>query len=109
MQNINPRPVSQFGTIKTLITDIFRVNKIKAELEQAQKESETLKSTLADTERMNFYELKQAIADLSKKKVKRSRKSMNLKPICSGEKKLLTNKYLNWTSKLKLRRGRLSY
>ncbi|GIK38205.1 MAG: hypothetical protein BroJett011_20380 [Chloroflexota bacterium] len=64
----SPRPVSQLETIKTSITDIFRVNKIKAELNRAQKESETLKSTLADTERMNFYELKQAIADLSEKK-----------------------------------------
>lgn len=64
-----PRPVSQ-GGLKTLITDMFRVNKIKDELEQTKKERELLKNTFADTEHMDFYELRRAIADLDEKKNK---------------------------------------
>lgn len=52
------------------ITDMFRVNSIKAELERVQKERDILKSSLADTERMTFYELKRAITELDEAKNK---------------------------------------
>jgi hypothetical protein len=50
------------------VLDIFRINQIKAELEQVKSERDILKSSLADTDRMQVYELRQAIADLTLKK-----------------------------------------
>lgn len=52
------------------VLDIFRVNKIKAELEQAQKERDQVKSTLSDTEHMDHFELKRAIDELQVQKSK---------------------------------------
>ena len=50
------------------ITDIFQVNKIKAELEQTQKERDALKKVLAETEHLGLYELKQSIVTLEAQK-----------------------------------------
>lgn len=48
--------------------DMFRVSKIKAELEQTKADRDTLKATLSDTEHLDHYELRRAIDELSKKK-----------------------------------------
>ncbi|HEU4322885.1 MAG TPA: DUF4041 domain-containing protein [Roseiflexaceae bacterium] len=50
------------------IADMFRVNQIKAQLEQTTKERDMLRSTLADTEHMQIHDLKRTIAELSEKK-----------------------------------------
>ncbi len=50
------------------ITDIFQINKIRAELEQTRKERDTLKNLVAETERLSLYEIKQAIAQLEEQK-----------------------------------------
>lgn len=52
------------------IKDIFRVNEIKAELARTAKERDSLKSVLADTDKMDYYQLKQAIENLSLQKEK---------------------------------------
>jgi len=48
--------------------DMFRVNKIKAELDQTRADRDTLKATLSDTEHLEHYELQKAIAELARKK-----------------------------------------
>lgn len=48
--------------------DMFRVNKIKVELEQTKADRDTLKTTLSDTEHLEYYELKKAIDELSRQK-----------------------------------------
>ena len=50
--------------------DMFRVNKIKADLEQAEKERDLLKATLSDTEHMEHFELKRTIGELQAQKAK---------------------------------------
>lgn len=47
------------------ITDVFRVNKIKAELEALQKERDALRATLSTTEHMSYFELTRAITELN--------------------------------------------
>jgi hypothetical protein len=49
------------------ILDIFRVSQIKIELEKAQTECAALQKTLSETERMEYYQLKQAITELEEK------------------------------------------
>jgi hypothetical protein len=48
--------------------DIFRVNKIKADLELTSKERDALKTTLSQTEHMDFHALQQAIVELQQVK-----------------------------------------
>jgi hypothetical protein len=52
------------------ILDIFRINEIKAELARTAKERDSLKSALADTDKMDYHQLKQAIENLSLQKEK---------------------------------------
>ena len=52
------------------IMDIFRVNEIKAELARTAKERDSLKSALADTDKMEYHQLKQAIENLGLQKEK---------------------------------------
>jgi hypothetical protein len=52
------------------ITDIFRVNEIKAELERITKERNSLKCSLAEIDKMDYYQLKQAIENLGSQKEK---------------------------------------
>jgi hypothetical protein len=48
--------------------DIFRVNKIKAALEQTTKERDSFKATLSQTEHMDYHALQQTIAELRQTK-----------------------------------------
>jgi hypothetical protein len=48
--------------------DMFRVNKIKAELDQTRADRDALKATLSDTEHLEHYELLRAIEKLTRKK-----------------------------------------
>ncbi len=50
------------------VFDVFKINQIKDELAQAIKERDSLKATLSETERMDYAELKKAIADLQERK-----------------------------------------
>lgn len=50
--------------------DIFRINEIKAELARTAKERDALKSALADTDKMDYHQLKQAIENLGLQKEK---------------------------------------
>ncbi len=52
------------------IMDIFRINEIKAELARTAKERDALKSALADTDKMDYHQLKQAIENLGLQKEK---------------------------------------
>jgi hypothetical protein len=52
------------------IMDIFRINEIKAELARTAKERDSLKSALADTDKMEYHQLKQAIENLGLQKEK---------------------------------------
>ncbi len=52
------------------VMDIFRVNEIKAELARTAKERDSLKSALADTDKMEYHQLKQAIENLGLQKEK---------------------------------------
>lgn len=52
------------------IMDIFRVNEIKTELARMAKERDSLKSALADTDKMEYHQLKQAIENLGLQKEK---------------------------------------
>lgn len=52
------------------ITDMFRVNEIKAELEKTTKELNSLKKVLAETGKMEYHQLQQAIANLNAQKEK---------------------------------------
>src|SRR5215211_1176389 len=60
------------------VLDVFRVNKIKADLEQAVKERDQMKSTLANTEHMDHYELQRAIAELQEQRLKLEHDVQNL-------------------------------
>jgi len=46
------------------IMDIFRLNEIKAELARTSEERDSLKSALADTDKMDYYHLKREIENL---------------------------------------------
>lgn len=48
--------------------DMFRVKKIKSELEQAKAERDTLKESLSEVENLEYYELKLALEELARKK-----------------------------------------
>lgn len=50
--------------------DMFRVNEIKAELARTVKERDSLKSALADTDKMDYQQLQQAIENLRSQKEK---------------------------------------
>lgn len=50
--------------------DIFRVNEIKAELARTAEERDFLKSALADTDKMAYHQLKQAIENIGLQKEK---------------------------------------
>lgn len=50
--------------------DMFRVNEIKAELARTAKERDSLKSALADTDKMEYHQLKQTIVNLGSRKEK---------------------------------------
>lgn len=50
--------------------EIFRIKEIKAELINTVKERDALMSALADTEKMDYYQLKQAIEDIGAQKEK---------------------------------------
>jgi hypothetical protein len=52
------------------IMDMFRVNEIKAELARTAKERDSLKNALADTDKMEYHQLKQAIENLCIQKEK---------------------------------------
>lgn len=52
------------------VTDIFKVNQIKAERDNALKEVTSLKQVLAETDRMAFHELKLALSNLEEQKKK---------------------------------------
>jgi hypothetical protein len=52
------------------IMDIFRINEIKAELVRTVKERDSLKSALADTDKMDYHQLKLALQNLSLQKEK---------------------------------------
>ncbi len=52
------------------IMDMFRVNEIKAELARTAKERDSLKNALADTDKMEYHQLKQAIENLGLQKEK---------------------------------------
>lgn len=52
------------------ITDMFRVNEIKAELERTVKERDTLKKAFEDVDKMEYLQLKQVIEDLCAQKEK---------------------------------------
>lgn len=55
---------------KSSFMDIFHIKEIKAELTQAVMERDSLKSALADTDKMEYHQLKQAIEDLTSQKQK---------------------------------------
>jgi hypothetical protein len=48
--------------------DMFRVNKIKAELDQTKADHDALKATLSNTEHLEHYELLRATEELARKK-----------------------------------------
>lgn len=50
------------------ILDVFQIKKIKAELEQTRQERDTLKSIIAETEKLSLFEITQAITDLEQKR-----------------------------------------
>lgn len=52
------------------VMDMFRVNEIKAELARTVKERDSLKNALADTDKMEYHQLKPAIEDLCIQKEK---------------------------------------
>lgn len=52
------------------IKDIFQINEIKAELAKTIKERDSLKSALADTDKMDYNQLKEAIENLGIQKEK---------------------------------------
>jgi hypothetical protein len=61
---------AQQKEIKTSFMDIFHVKEIKAELARTLAEKDSLKSALADTDKMEYHQLKQAIEDLASQKQK---------------------------------------
>jgi len=50
------------------ILDVFKIHQIKAELDKTRKERDELKNIMIDTERMDLYEIKKAIASLEEQK-----------------------------------------
>src|SRR5689334_7660433 len=52
------------GEFNMSIMDMFHVNEIKAELARTIKERDSLKNALADTDKMEYHQLRQAIEDL---------------------------------------------
>jgi multidrug resistance efflux pump len=47
------------------ITDVFRINQIKAELAQSNQQSVDLRQLLADTQRLELHEIPAQIAKLT--------------------------------------------
>ena len=58
--------------------DLFRVNKIKTDLEATTQERDQLKATLSTTEHMEHFELQRAIAELQTVKAELEREVQNL-------------------------------
>ncbi|MGQ0677099.1 MAG: hypothetical protein ACT4N4_13570 [Rhodospirillales bacterium] len=52
------------------VGDMFRVGRIKAKLEEAQRECATLRKIVAETDRMDYRQLKAAIAELREQEKK---------------------------------------
>ena len=52
------------------LLDIFRVGKFKADLEATRRERDSLKSIVAETDRMDYQQLKAAISDLRDQKLR---------------------------------------
>ena len=50
------------------IMDMFRVTKIKSQLDATEKERDALRTTLSSTEHMTHFELTKAIAELAEKR-----------------------------------------
>ncbi len=74
------------------ISDIFRINQIKAELEKTQQERDTLKSVLAETDRMTAVELKLAIARLEEQKTEVNQEIERLKATYLNDKQAVDQK-----------------
>ena len=64
-----PLQISKSET-KASFMDIFHVNEIKTELLRTAEERDSLKSALADTDKMEYHQLKQAIENLGSQKEK---------------------------------------
>ena len=60
------------------ILDVFKVNEIKAELEQVKAERDSLMQVLSQTERMSILELQRAIAVLEERKKKFVQEAVNM-------------------------------
>lgn len=58
------------------ITDVFRVGAIKADLQRVREERDRLKDALAQTQAMDFAELKKTIADLEAQKAEANREAV---------------------------------
>jgi hypothetical protein len=71
------------------IFDIFRVGKIRAELEQVKKQRDKLKAIVAETDRMEAYGLKKAIEVLTAKKDQTIRDVENVEAIASKRRQAL--------------------
>jgi len=68
-RKLNERQINK-GDFAMSVFDVFRVNKIKAELVRSVKECESLRKALDDTDKMAYHQLKQAIEDLRAQKEK---------------------------------------
>ena len=91
------------------VLDIFRVNKIKADLEQAQKERDQMKSTLAETEHMDHYEMKRAIAELQEQKLQLEREVQNLGSAYTQTQRDLERKIADLKEQVEARKRSSSY
>lgn len=91
------------------VLDMFRVNKIKADLEQAEKERDLLKATLSDTEHMDHFELKRTIAELQAQKAKLEQEVQGLSSAYTQTQRDLENRIADLKSQVDTRKKEIIF
>lgn len=91
------------------VLDVFRVNKIKSDLEQVQKERDLLKATLSETAHMEHFDLQRAIADLQERKAKLEQDVQGLGSAYTQTQRDLENRIADLKSQVEVRKKEIIF
>src|SRR5215212_10373161 len=90
------------------IMDIFRVNKIKNQLDATEKERDALRTTLSSTEHMTHFELTKAIAELTEKRETALREMSELEATIEKKKQSLNQQLADINRQAEAKRAELN-
>ncbi|MCZ2248992.1 MAG: DUF4041 domain-containing protein [Bacteroidia bacterium] len=90
--------------IKASFVDIFHIKEIKTELVQALAERDFLKNALADTDKMEYYQLKQAIEDLTFQKQKALNEAQSIQAELENQKQGFDQQIVELNKQIELKK-----